>query len=492
VGVLFALSAGCALANGGPFVVKYPEGDPAAKSVLARLGPDLRPRRETQLRVVEEDLAVAFQSGAFGDDPARVPPLAFVSADYRIENPTDEPLTVDFGFPILRGVYVSPFSMMPRPDIGVTLDEAPLEAEIISNSAIYGIIRQSARRAIDRGLAADRQLAERVAAVADSDPADRYGVREALSGYLRGTLGWGERDAALMVEYAGLQLGQTRVYPRDRGMAWWSRDQELQALVDANLGPLAAIGEQKATQFLARLAARFEPAVATTYESLFAAWGGDVRDRAVDLRSGEVRPREFAVDPAALTSSSGLAWEGDPTIYARVDYLDETAEISEQEKAACRAILKSLPVVFTFAPMNLIHYQAHFPAHETHQLMVRYSQYAFRDTAEPPSFQLAYVLHPASMWDDFGPINLEVSVPEGVPFHASVPCAKAGTEDRDLLQGIDSPRREGKVRTDLYRATLTRKTGELFLAVDAAAWLKAAQPPVEERSARQQSQQAAP
>ena len=37
-----------ALGNGGPFVVKYPGGDPAAKGVLARLDPDLRPSRESR------------------------------------------------------------------------------------------------------------------------------------------------------------------------------------------------------------------------------------------------------------------------------------------------------------------------------------------------------------------------------------------------------------------------------------------------------------
>ena len=49
-----------AFGNGGPFVVKYPSGDPAAKGVLARLDPTLKPARETRLRVVKEDLTVRF------------------------------------------------------------------------------------------------------------------------------------------------------------------------------------------------------------------------------------------------------------------------------------------------------------------------------------------------------------------------------------------------------------------------------------------------
>ncbi len=42
--VLVLVAAGLALANGGPFVVTYPGGDPAAKGVLARLDPSLKPQ----------------------------------------------------------------------------------------------------------------------------------------------------------------------------------------------------------------------------------------------------------------------------------------------------------------------------------------------------------------------------------------------------------------------------------------------------------------
>ena len=50
---LVGLCAGhWAFGNGGPFVVKYPSGDPAAKGVLARLDPSLKPAQETRLRVL--------------------------------------------------------------------------------------------------------------------------------------------------------------------------------------------------------------------------------------------------------------------------------------------------------------------------------------------------------------------------------------------------------------------------------------------------------
>jgi len=44
---------------------------------------------------------------------AESPPLVAVTADYFITNATADTIEVDFGFPILRGIYVSPFSMSP-------------------------------------------------------------------------------------------------------------------------------------------------------------------------------------------------------------------------------------------------------------------------------------------------------------------------------------------------------------------------------------------
>jgi len=462
--------ASVALANGGPFVVKYPDGDPAAKGVLARLGPELKPTRETRLRVVKEDLTVTFgRERSQGPRVGKAAPLAFVSAAYAIENPTDGEVQVDFGFPVLRGMYIHPFAMMPVPAVQVTLGDTYLQAQVISNSAIYGIIRRGARQAIDRGLAADRRLADRAAGLREADPANTDAARRALASYLTDTLKWNERDAALMVEYARLDLGDRTSYPRDRGWASWTGDTQLQKLVDANLGPLSAIGEQKATQFLAQLASRFEPDTAAAYEAIFTAWGGDVRERSVDLTTGEIRPREITLDP---TLERALATEGelDPTIYARVDYFDETAIISDADKASCKAILRNLPVIFTFAPMNLIYYNATFPPRATSELTVRYAQYAYRDTRDPASYQLAYVVHPASMWDEFGPINLEIAVPEGVSCRASAACGKVGTEERTWAGARLGGPEGARERYDIYRATLREKTGELFVAVGADTW----------------------
>lgn len=117
--------------------------------------------------------------------------------------------------------------------------------------------------------------------------------------------------------------------------------------------------------------------------------------------------------------------------------------------------------------MNILHYQVKFPAKSAQTLTVSYSQYAYSDTGSPSSYQLAYVVHPASLWKDFGPINLEVAVPEGVGFRGSVACGNGGVEER-VVNRYNSQ----KGRFDIYRAVLKQKTGELYLAVDAEAWKK--------------------
>ena len=467
--VVSILAAGKVFANGGPFVIKYPNGDPAAKGVLARLDPDLMPGRESRLKVVKEDLKVTFDKDRILRPESSGPPLVHVSAQYTIENPTDQEIEVDFGFPILRGIYVSPYSMMPRPDVVVQLDQKPIVCTIISNSTIYGIIRQRAYAVIEEAIAADAELANLVSAVRNSAGEERLAARQKLSAYMTGQMKWNQRDAALLIEYVSLDVkGQIKIQPPDHTF-WWanSSTEELHSLESQYLGSLAAIGEQKVTQLFAHLASKFNLQAAAAYEKIFAAWGGDVRECSVDLSTGKVRPREISVDPAVLSNKKGLdiAIAGDPTIYARVDYLDPNAPISEIERASCEAILKNLPVIFTFAPMNILHYQVKFPANSIHTLTVGYTQYAYLDTHEPSSYQLAYVVHPASLWKEFGPINLEVAVPDGVGFRASVACDNGGYEERQV-----SPHNPQKVRFGIYRTILEQKTGELYLAVDAKAW----------------------
>jgi len=487
--VLGAFAAGMVVANGGPFVIKYPNGDPAAKGVLARLDPDLKPARETRLRVVKEDLSIKFTwSERFVQPKVEppLPPLAHVSAAYTIENPTDQEIEVEFGFPILRGIYISPYAMVPIPDARIMIDQEATQPRIISNSSIYGIIRQRARKTIDAAVAADPMLSNLVAAVRNSSSADREGARAKLAAHLTNLMKWNERDAALMVEYAGMDFdGPSRYFARDRSPFGWEYmpggmrkpgdpQSEHIRLIGANLGPLALIGEQKATQFFAQIASTFDPSASATYEAIFSAWGGDVRERSVDFQTGAIRPREISVDPNARQTPSHVAAEGsDPTVYARVDYLEERSGVSDAEKAACRNVLKNLPVVFTFAPMNLLYYPVKFPPRTTRTVTVTYSQFAFADTRLPSSYQLAYVVHPASLWNQFGPINLEVAVPEGVPFRASLACKNGGTEEREAPNVTGIGPNPKKARFDIYRGNVTEKTGEILLAVDAEAFKRA-------------------
>ncbi len=464
--IWFALATGLVQANGGPFTIKYPNGDPAAKGVLARLDPDLKPGRENRLRVIKENLKVIFGKDGVSRGNVTSPPLVQVSAEYTIENPTDDQVEMDFGFPILRGVYINPWSMMISPAVKVWLDKTPVQFTIISNSAIYGIIRQRACEVIDKAIAANPQLSTLIAAVRDNDGQNRSVARQEFFAHLTESMKWSERDATLLVEYASLNVANTTtIHPRDRGWLVGLADEELRKLENQYLGPLAAIGEQKATQLFAYLASRFDPQAATTYEKIFSAWGGDVRECSVDLKTGKIRPREVTVAPEAISKGSDVSITGDPTIYARVDYLDPQAPISESERTSCEVILKNLPVIFTFAPMNILHYQVKFPAKSVQMLTVSYSQYAYLDTRQPSSYQLAYVVHPASLWQQFGSINLEVAVPDGVDFRASVACDNGGTEERGV-GSYDS----GKGHFSIYRAILEQKTGELYLAVDAKAW----------------------
>ncbi|MGD0898794.1 MAG: hypothetical protein ABR915_13235 [Thermoguttaceae bacterium] len=502
-----------ALGNGGPFVVKYPGGDPAAKGVLARLDPSLKPTQETRLRVVNEDLDIHFGTAERGG--AGEPPLVGVSAVYTIENPTDQEVHVDFGFPILRGIYLIS-GMSNHAEVDVMVDKKSVAPMLITNSGIYGMIRQSARQVIEKAIAQDPELTRLVTPVRGAwvllEPEPAAGSKQtarpnggeddlvdgsepsgwaerrptaaylpacdALRSYLTGRLGWNARDAALMVGYASLDIGAVDwSYPPDRwdDRVWNAR--AFEQLKGANLWALGAIGEQKATQLLAHLASRFGGKAGSTYEATFAAWGGDVRERSLDLVTGQVRPRELSLSPPA----SGRArfddrdrrLTADPTVYARIDYLDPDKRLGPAEKASCEAILKNLPVTFTFAPMNLLYYQVKFPAHATRTVAVEYKQYAYADTRGTGSYQLAYVLHPATLWKDFGPIHVKIAAPKGMICRSSVALRRTGeapAAEEERGGGNSVLRRP---LSHVYEATLNapeEKRGELFVGVDKAAW----------------------
>jgi len=471
-------------ANLGPFVMQYPAGDSATKGVIARLDPSLQPAREARLRVLNEDLTIELIA-APGYRHSSDAPLATVTAAYTIENPTGQEIVLDCGFPILRGIF-SPPAMYPAPEVHINLKSvaglppggpgAPpiLNQEVpwtvISSATIYGIIRQQARATIEEAIAGNPELRRLIAVLREANHPPQ--AKQELLNYLTGKLHWRAQDAALLAEYPIMPVEQpvaedplpqlryvqfrpedARIFPAPSEYPIINlEDPELAKLATANLGPLQAMGEQKATQYLAQLATKLAPKKGMSYEQVFTAWGGDVRDRALDLPTGKVRPREMT-----LNATDPHAAEFDPTVYARVDYLDSQANITEAEKAACKTILQNLPVIFTYAPMNLLHFTVKFPAKSTQTLTVTYQQYTYLDTKAPSSYQLAYVVHPASLWKQFGPIHLQLTAPDGIAFHASVPTTRDDTRSKDA-------------RLSVYQGEVKDKTGELFIAVDAGEW----------------------
>ncbi len=478
--------AGAALANGGPFVLKHPGGDPAAKGVLARLAPDLKPGRETRLQVVREDLEVRFEPapaiGTGGKNQRPAGPVAFVAARYFITNPTPETVTVDFGFPIMRGIYISPFAMMPRPDVRVVVDGTNhIVPEILSNSAIYGALRRKAAAEIETALQADETLRERAQALGAGASAE---AREALVAFLAARRHWKRSDAELLADYLALRpaasagaAGPAAAIAAPGAMVRseatfsfaWGADASLRAAAQESAWSVQCIGEQKATQWLTWLAACLDPAHASSYEALFEAWGGDVRERSVDLATGRVRPRENESAASAGQAPPRAPGDGVPTVYARVDYLETGKNLPAAQKAAWERVLKNLPVVFTFAPMNLLHYQVAFAPGALRTVKVLYRQYPYEDSAAPASYQLAYVLHPASLWDSFGPIRLTVVVPQGVipvssmPLNDRVPVPQPGPGEPGLPPGR---------LWQAFSAPVSTKTGELFVGLSAADWAR--------------------
>jgi hypothetical protein len=202
----------------------------------------------------------------------------------------------------------------------------------------------------------------------------------------------------------------------------------------------------------------------------------------VDLQTGHVRPREVSFGKTAHPDGfrSELLTESDPTVYARVDYFSDNRDLTDDQKASWSAVLKQLPVTFTFAPMNLLHYRVTFAPGAVRTVTVSYRQYAYLDTRGPRSYQVAYVIHPASLWKSFGPIHLNVTTPMGVTPVGSVALGEGGaTPDsgQPSIPGVPA------LRFDSHIATLADKTGELFVGINADAWAKAVAPPPTAESA---------
>jgi hypothetical protein len=117
-----------------------------------------------------------------------------------------------------------------------------------------------------KAVQADANLAALITAPSDAADPDRDAARHALMDYLTDRMTWDEGRASLFVEYASMDLGQAPGQPLDAGFRmYWGNTGEMGQLAYANMGRLAAIGEQKTTQLFAELASRFDPTVKPTY-----------------------------------------------------------------------------------------------------------------------------------------------------------------------------------------------------------------------------------
>jgi hypothetical protein len=485
VAVLLLSMESMVSANGGPFLVRAPGGDPATKGAPAPILPDLLPGREARLRVVKEELGFRFTG-----DPSSAP--VEVNAQYSIQNPTDDDIRLEIGFPIVRGIFQPYYGggmggggWLGQPVVGVQRANKPHPFTVITNSDLLTRIRRHAYQIIDGEVALRpglKTLQDQMKAAAGNNQAAEEVQKRLVVELVKGER-WSERDARLLANFARV-IWQPPPPPDPSAKAKSSEEEEIPEWMKRKhpeeaggrprrpkapeevpffeeahggtigldyfagtgpkwppyLGPLASLGELKATQLLSHLASCFKPGVGRSYETIFTSWGGDVRERSVDLGTGALRPRENAASGEAL--------------YARVEVFQPQVVVDPEKRNACENIAASLPVTFTFAPMNLIRTEVAFPKRSTTLLGFTYAQRAFDDTAKPSSYQLAYLVHPASFWAEFGPIHVTIEVPKRIPVRASVRTKHAET----------------RAGFDVYRGVLKAKTGELLVAVPKAGW----------------------
>ena len=148
-----------AFGNGGPFVVKYPSGDPAAKGVLARLDPTLKPAQENAPASSQGGPDNPFRS-RIGLDRRQAQATTLGRRDGQLSDRERDGRHRQrrFWFPDSRGIFLKS-GMVPYPDVHVLVDGELAEMTLIPNSAIYGMIRLQAREVIERGVAKDTKLA---------------------------------------------------------------------------------------------------------------------------------------------------------------------------------------------------------------------------------------------------------------------------------------------------------------------------------------------
>ena len=201
-----------------------------------------------------------------------------------------------------------------------------------------------------------------------------------------------------------------------------------------------------------------------------------MRERAVDLRTGKIRPREVELSadkPRSGIGGARLREVADPTVYARVDYLDSNSPLPEEDRTIAPSGAREPARGLHVRPDGIAALPSDVPAQGNADRDGEILKYACIDTCDPATYQIAYILHPATLWDEFGPIRLSVHVPKGM---ACQGVHTAGQERFYAGRGGASAggnRRGAEGSMDAYTAALTRKaekSGQLFIAVEKAAW----------------------
>ena len=301
-------------------------------------------------------------------------------------------------------------------------------------------------------------------------------AREGLRNYLTAELGWNARDAALLVEYASLDFGRQTLAPPPRPLGRaileHERPRSSKRRTSGHSGPSANRRPRNYSPSSPRGSTSRREATTRRSSRPGAAMSASGRST---WRPAEVRPREIGL-PAGRSDRKPPARLGSrPAADGRSDRLrphrlpDPNAKLSPAEKASCEAVLKNLPVTFTFAPMNLLHYQVKFPAHGTRVVAVTYRQYAYADTQRHGQLPVGLRATPSQLWKDFGPIALKVHAPKGILCRASAATGTGPGEPRAAHHAamLPGPAVDPKIPMEFYRATLEspeEKRGELSSA----------------------------
>jgi len=472
------LACSVAFANGGPFFERHVDGSnavgasmapfenmiPGLQDRIACLGEDLTITIENELklgRAAEAAKKAPASSGTILDSkginykkihslvPERLPRIK-VEAKYTLVNTSDGPVTVRFGFPVIYS---------PHGSAKVLVDGTKTKSHHLSLDDILLHIRAVAAERIAEVLTIDKKLADAVAAINEIESSyDRrkpeksvmnLGKRARAAKALRDILkerGLTDSQVALVSEFFILPASAKPVRPNIDALEEHPRYNATRAFFPER-GVLERIGAIKATQLYTEVLKALAPAQGIDYEQFFRAWGGQEKRVSLDLVTGAIRER--VLSPIRFTHG-GMMGPIPLDIYAREEYLN-ARNLPKDLKEHLMTVLKSLPVTFAFAPVNMTVYDVTFPPGQKRTVTVEVSQLPSIDGREPVTAQFEYIVKTARYFKEFDHINLEVRAPSGTPLAVSPTCTKV--------------REKGKSTQDIYRARITDYSKNLHIAI---------------------------